>query len=221
MKNIFLIVTLLIGLTTVAQKTKGRVFFDVEITSDNPQMQMALPQMEGSALEVAFAPGKTKAIFDMGSFITQTTITDKDSENALVLMDGMMGKIAMQPKESDLTEEEKKLTEREVELIDETKEIIGFTCKKAKVTSSEGVVTIVWYAPDLMPDYRKGNMYMMEEIPGLPLEFTFVQGPMTMKCTAYEFTKKIKKIEKYFSMEIPKGYELKTVEEVKQMQKPQ
>lgn len=220
MKKLIIASCMFIGATTFAQKVQGRVFYDIEISSENPQMQAMLPQMQGSALEISFMPGATKAIFDMGGMMTSTTITNIESESSLVLMDGMMGKIAMQPQMSDLTEDEKKLTDRSVELVDGTKEVIGFNCKKAIVTNNEGVETIVWYATELMPDYRADNMYMMEEIPGLPLEFTFVQGPMTMKCTAYEFAKKIKNVEEFFSMEIPKGYTVKTTEEMRKMQGP-
>jgi GLPGLI family protein len=130
----------------------------------------------------------------------------------------MMGKIAMKTTLEDLDDEQRlAFTERDVELVEgETKEIMGYTCKKAIVTTADENEAIVWYTEDLVPAYR-GGMYLFDEIPGVPLEMTSSWGKMDMKMVAFDFSKKLKKPEKLFNMTIPNGFTLRTKEEMKQM----
>lgn len=221
MKNYILVVFafLLIG-NTLAQKTKGRVSYDVFMSSDDPQTSSYIENMEGSTLEIYFGEGKVRTEMYMGDFMSTISISSEDNDTTLTLLDGMMGKIAMKNTLEDLDDEQRlAYTERNIELIDgDTKEVMGYTCKKAIITTADENEAIVWYTEELLPSYR-GGMYLFEEIPGVPLEMSSSRGKMDMKMVAFDYSKKLKKPEKLFNTEIPKGYTLKTQEEIKEMRR--
>lgn len=201
-----------------AQKTKGQVSYDVFASSDDPQASAYVDNMEGSILELYFGEGKIRSEMYMGDLMSTTSVSVDGNDTTLTLIDGMMGKIAMKTTLDDLDDEQRlAYTERNVELIEgETKEIMGYTCKKAIITTADENESVVWYTEELIPEYRAG-MYLFDEIPGVPLEMTATWGKMDMKMVAFDYSKKLKKPEKLFSMEIPKGFTLRTQEELKQM----
>jgi len=218
-----LILTTAVFVTAVfsvfGQKTSGQVSYDVFVSTDDPQTQSYISNMEGSILELFFQEGKIKSELFMGEFMTTTTISHKDKDTALVLLDGMMGQIAMKSTENDMSDEEKlAMSKRDVELVDETKEVLGYQCKKAIVTGADDKEAVIWYTTEIVPSYR-GGQYMYEDIPGVPLEINSSWGKMDLKMVAFEFKKKIKKPEKIFSMEIPSGFVLKTAEDMKNMRR--
>lgn len=199
------------------QKTSGQVSYDVFVSTDDPQTQSYISNMEGSMLELYFHDGKIKSELFMGEFMTTSTISHKGKDTALVLLDGMMGQIAMKSTEDDMSDEQKlAMSKRDVELVDETKEIMGYECKKAIVTGADDKEAVIWYTTEIVPSYRDGQ-YMYEDIPGVPLEINSSWGKMDLQMVAFEFKKKIKKPEKVFSMEVPNGFVLRTAEEMKQM----
>lgn len=199
------------------QRTSGQVSYDVFVSADDPEVQSWAENMEGSILELYFHEGKVKSELFMGDFMSTTTTIEQGNDTALVLLDGMMGQIAMKSTEEDMSEEQRlAMSKRDVELVDETKEIMGYECKKAIVTGADDKETIIWYTTEIVPAYREGQ-YLYEDIPGVPLEIHSSWGKMNLKMVAFEYNKKIRKPEKVFSMEIPSGYVLKTAEEMKQM----
>ena len=220
--NKFIIVFTFIALVgnVFGQKTKGQVSYDVYLSSDDPQTSAYVDNMEGSILEIYFGEGKVRSELYLENFMSTTNVSIDGNDTTLTLLDGMMGKIAMKTTLEDLDDEQRlAYTERDVELVEgETKEIMGYTCKKAIVTTADEKEHIVWYTEELAPTYREG-MYLYDEIPGVPLEMTASWGNMDMKMVAFDFSKKLKKPEKLFSMEIPKGFTLRTQEEMKQMRR--
>ena len=199
------------------QKTSGQVSYDVFVSSDDPQTQSYIGNREGSILELFFHERKINSELFMGEFMTTTTISHENKDTVLVLLDGMMGQIAMKSTEDDMSDEQKlAMSKRDVELVDETKEIMGYDCKKAIVTGADDKEAVVWYTTEIVPSYR-GGQYMYEDIPGVPLEINSSWGKMDLKMVAFEYKKKIKKPEKVFSLEVPNGFVLRTAEEMKQM----
>jgi GLPGLI family protein len=202
----------------MGQKTKGQLSYDVFISSDDPQTSAYVDNMQGSILELYFGEGKVRTEMYMGDFMSTTSVSIDGNDTTLTLLDGMMGKIAMKTTLEDLDDEQRlAYTERDVELIEgETKEIMGYTCKKAIITTADEKESVIWYTEELVPAYR-GGMYLYDEIPGVPLEMSSSWGKMDMKFVAFDYSKKLKKPEDLFSTEIPKGFTLRTPEEMKQM----
>lgn len=221
-----------IGLTTVAialtsfvfsQITEGKISYEVYVSSDNPQLASYVEQMENSQLDIVFTDENSRSELNMGGMSNNISIFNKASGASLVLMDNMyMGKIAMnlskeEQEESKDSEQAQAFKVEEVSIVDgETKEILGHQCKKAILYMANGNESIVWFTEDIVPGFR-ADPYLFEEIPGLPLEMTSKSFGMDMKMVAYSFTDKLKKkqTDKMFSMEVPKGYTVKTMEEMK------
>jgi GLPGLI family protein len=217
------IIVLIIGISWIAdnavlaQQKQGRVSYDIAFSSDDPQTSAYIDQMEGSILEVYFGEKGIRTETYMGEFMTTINISNQGNDTTLTLLDGMMGKIAMKTTIDDLEDEQQlAISEREVELVDETKEIMGYTCKKAVITTADDQESIAWYTEEIVPSYRYGQ-YLYEEIPGVLLQMESTWGKMNMKMVAFEYKKKLKKPEQLFSMDIPKGYTLRTAEEMKAM----
>jgi len=209
-----------LAVTVFSQITTGKVSYDVYLSSDNPQMSAYIEQMESSLMEIFFDGGKTRNDFFMGEMSTTHTISIQGEDTTLVLMDNMyLGKVALKVTENEEDESgEYSFKVKSVELIDgETKEVAGYQCKKAVVTYDNDFSTEVWYTEEIKPEHRVGQ-YLFEEIPGMPLEMTGKNFGMDMKIVAYEVSNKLSKrqINSLFSLEIPKGYTLKTVEELRQ-----
>lgn len=216
-KVIFTGMILMLSLVAFSQETKGKVSYDVYFSTDDPQVSAYIDKFENSLIEVYFDDQGSRSNFFMGDMMTQNSITIKGNDSTLVLLDGMMGRIAMRVTENDMDEERRASMEVEnVEFVaDDTKEIIGYTCKKAIVTTKDGNKAEVWYTEEIVPPYRKGQ-YLYEKIPGLPLEIhTTYNGNMNLKIVAFEFKNKIKKPKEIFSLEIPPKYTLKTMEDMK------
>jgi hypothetical protein len=200
-----------------AQLKQGQISYDIHFSSDDPQTSAYIGQMEGSTLEIYFGNNSIRTEMYMGEFMTTINIMHKEVDTSLTLLDGMMGKIAMKTTLDDLDDEQRlALSEREVELVNETKEIMGYNCKKAIITTTDGQESIVWYTDEIVPDYRSGQ-YLYEEIPGVPLQMEATWGKMKMVMIAFEYKKKLKKPENLFSMEVPNGFTVRTAEEMKAM----
>lgn len=219
-KILLLVTFALYSTLSFSQATTGKVSYDVYVSSENPQMAAYISQMENSLLETYFTANKLRSDLFIGDVSTTTTVSIKGQDSTLMLLDNMMtGKLAMKATESDLDDEQREAFEvTGVEFIDgETKEIMGYSCKKAIVSTANGAESEVWYTEEIVPPYRKGQ-FLYKEIPGMPLEMYSTFGSMNLKMVAFDFKEKInKKSEKtLFSFDIPKGYTFKTAAEMKQ-----
>src|SRR5690554_4036431 len=215
--SLLILATMLVSISTFSQATKGKISYDVYASTDDPAASEYVDKLEGSMLELQFVDGKIRSDLYIGEMMTTTSISHKDMDSTLVLLDGMMGRIAMKVTENDMTEEQKEAYENiEVDISDETKEINGYKCKKATITSGDAEETVVWYTEEILPAYR-GGQYLFEDIPGVPMEMYSSWGKMDLKIVAYKFKEKVKKPKEVFSLEIPDGFVLRTQEEMKQM----
>lgn len=191
--------------------------YDIEMSSDDPQLQSQLGMMEGSTLTMYAKDKKFRQEMNMGSGIMKTTtIMDSKSNKGVILMDGMMGK---QASSFDLDEfkGEKNDTDLEVELVDETKEILGYTCKKAIIYTEADNELVYWYTEEIKPVQNATNAkYIQKGVPGMPLEFSITQPQMTMVFTATMVEEKVKE-ENVFDLTIPEGYTEKSYEEITNM----
>lgn len=209
--------TLLLGfaLATSAQITEAKIVYEIKMSSDNPEVEMQLAMMQGSTLEMVFSGEKSRQNVSMGGFMNTTTVSDSETGETLTLMDGMMGKIAMKMNANDVVEEaNEEDVDLEVELVNETKEILGQTCHKAILVDEDGNESTFWYSKEIQAP-KTESQYFQKGIPGMPLEFIIVSPEVTMTFSATEFSSKLKKTDKNFSMEIPEGYNEMSPEEMK------
>jgi len=209
---------LLTAVSVNAQIKEGHVSYKIDMTTDNPEMEMQLAMMQGSTLDVFFKEGMSRTEMKMGAMMTITTIVDTKTEEMMMLMGGMMGNKAIH---SNLTELEKEGKENkptyEVELTKKTKTIAGYECKKAILTDEEGNEATFWYTEEIEVS-KKGQNYLNEEVPGFPLQYEINNGGVLMTMTATSFEGELDKKDKdLFSTKTPEGYEEMTMEQLKSM----
>lgn len=200
--------------TSIAQKT-GQISYSMDFSSDNPDMAMALPMMQGSTMELYFMPEKSKINMTMGTFMKMNTIADVKANKGLMLMEVMGNKTATELSSLSKGEKEEAADAPKIEVTSETKEIIGYKCTKTVARDADGNETIMWIATDLKASLKGQQQFGSSKIEGVPLEFTTVNNGMTIHFIATKFTKKVDK--KTFKMDIPEGYTKVSEEELKGM----
>ena len=220
MKKILLSLALIVGSITVnyAQIKEGHVTYKIDISTENPDMEMVVGMMQGSTLDIYFKEKMTRAEMKMGSMMNMTTISDEKSGKLLMLMSGMIGKKAISTTTEELSsEDEKEKPKYEVELVDETKDIAGYKCKKAILTDEEGNESTFWYTEEIEVS-KKGQNYLNENVPGYPMQYEINNSGLVMGMTVTNITKELSKSDlKLFDMAIPEGYAEMTMEELQQM----
>ena len=206
------------AITLVAQQlTEGHITYKIDVSSDNPEMEMAVGMMQGSTLDILFKEKITRSEMKMGTMMTMTTITDEKSGELLMLMGGMMGNNAIKTTTDEMTENQPEKPKYDVVLSDETKTIENYVCKKATLTDEEGGETVFWYTEDISVS-KKGQSYLNEDVPGFPMQFEINNGGMKMKMTVTSLEEKLdKKSADLFKMNIPEGYKEMTLDDLKKM----
>lgn len=199
------------------QLKEGHLKYDIDVTSDNPDMAMAIQMMTGSTMEVYFKEHLSKSIMQMGTMMKVTTITDSETRKQLMLMDGMMGKKVIKTEMETTSDTEEGNPELDITLVDETKKILNYTCKKALARDQEGNEFEIWYTEEI--DVKtEGHKFLNQGVPGFPMEFSVIQKGMIMKMTLSAFEEKLtEKGKTLFSMDSPEGYEEMTLDQLQMM----
>ncbi|WP_343635883.1 hypothetical protein [Fluviicola sp.] len=214
MKHLLLSILFLAVVGTSIAQTTGQISYSMDFASDNPDMAMALPMMQGSTMELYFMPDKSKIEMTMGTFMKMNTVADVKANKGLLLMEIMGNKTATEL--TDLSKAEKEKTEEpKVEVTSETKDIVGYKCTKTIVRDADGNEAIMWIATDLKASLKGQQQFGNSKINGVPLEFSTVNNGMTIHFIATKFNKKVDK--KVFGMDIPEGYTKVSEEDLKQM----
>lgn len=201
----------LFTLLTVFALTIGTTFaqdltvkYDVKLSSDNPQVQAQLGMLSGSTFTVYHKDDKSRTEMNMGGMMKTVTITDTKADKGIMLIDGMMGKLAAEL--DSISEKSKDVKTPEVKLLDETKEILGYTCKKAVVTTEDGNKITYWYTEKIKPAAGSMGKYVKSGVPGLALEYTIETEQMDMTFTATNVAQEVTGSDDMFNMTIPDGY---------------
>jgi GLPGLI family protein len=219
MKKIILSLTFIAAtaLSLFAQLTEGHITYKIDMSSDDPEMEMAVSMMQGSTLDILFKDKITRSEMKMGTMMTMTTITDEKSGELLMLMGGMMGNNAIKTTTEEMQKNQPEKPNYEVVLGDETKTIEGYVCKKATLTDEDGGETVFWYTEDIKVS-KKGQSYLNEDVPGFPMQFEINNGGMKMAMTVETLEQKLdKKSADLFKMTVPEGYKEMTLDDLKKM----
>lgn len=206
--------TIVTSVMSFAQLAEGHISYDIEMSSDDPEMAMAITMFSGSSMDLYFANDVARTELDFGSMMSISTIINTKTDEALLMMGGMMGNKAVltDSKEMGVDEtEEPKLT---WSFTKETKTIMGYKCKKAIGTDEEGEDVIYWYTEKIKPANTDKNS-PIAQLPGLALEYEIDREGMIMTFTATKVKTSLDAATKLskFKMEIPEGYEEMTYEE--------
>lgn len=206
---------LFISVKGFSQVTEGHITYSIDMTTDNPDMQMAIGMMQGSSLDVYFKEKITRAEMKMGSMMNVITISDETSGNVVMLMTGMIGQNAIKTSSEELDKQTAEQPKVEISFVDESKLIHGYDCKKAIMTDEEGQESLFWYTEDIKVS-KKGQKYMNEQIPGFPMQYEINNNGMKMMMTVTSLETTLdKKSSSLFDMTIPTGYKELTMEQLK------
>lgn len=218
-KIIFLLTGLLLTINAFAQVTEGKIKFNLEFNSSDPQMQAQFAMLKGSTMTMYFSPEFNRTEMNMGMFVQTTTVVDVKTKETMMLMGGMMGKKATKmTADPDAAKEDTAVPDIEIEKTKETKKIAGYKCTKYIITTEDGNVVNVWTTEELAAS-KEGMQFVNDKIEGFPLEFEVAAEGMTMVFSAVEVEKGLKNVNKkeLFSMEIPSDYEVISPEDWKGM----
>lgn len=205
--------------------TKASVTYDLEFSSDDPNVQAQLGMMQGSEFTMTFAGDNSKTEMKMGSVMTNTTIINGEEKKGLMLMSGMVGNKAVPMSEEEINENKQDQSEEsdseesdvEVEKTGDTKEIAGYNCEKVIITTEKGDAMIMWVTDEIKPSRTDGR-FIRNGIGGFPLAMDFAQNGVELKFQAKEVKTKFEKKEKdIFSIEVPEGYEVTTMDAIQGM----
>jgi GLPGLI family protein len=139
-------------------------------------------------------------------------ISDLEKGSAIVLIDAMGMKIAVEQSKEDIEKNkaEAEIEDPEINFVDETKEIAGYTCKKAEVKSGDEIIE-VFYTDEIAVPKGMNDNSGFKGIEGVLMEYSVVQEGLIMIMTVKEIKKG--KVNKGMFV-IPDDYEVKTAEEL-------
>src|SRR5690606_38120181 len=118
LKSILSLTVMIVSFTLFSQVNKGKISYDIYFSSDDPNTSAFAERMEGSVLEITFMGEMLRSDMYAGEMMTTSTVSHKNKDTSLILLDGMMGKIAMKVTDDDMDEEKRLAFEnRQIELV--------------------------------------------------------------------------------------------------------
>lgn len=208
-------ITMITSVVSFAQLKEGHISYDIEMSSDDPEMAMSVAMFSGSKMDLYFSDKKARTDLEMGSMISMTTLANSETEEVLILMGGMMGNKGVLTNSKEMgTDAEDDTPEPNITITNETKKIAGYKCKKAIITDEDGDEMEYWFTEEIKT-VTTDNKSAISKLPGLALQYTVNKNEMLMSFTATKVETKLDaKIRKEkFTMEIPEDYEEMTYEE--------
>lgn len=215
--KIAIICLLLINLNCFAQAAKhnlssGKIIFDIsypeshmdESTKANlPKESIMYFKNDKVKVEINMPMGKT------------TVISNNTTGDGIMLMNMMGNKMAVKMDKDDILKEKSSIGKATVSQTRESKVIAGYTCYKAVITipTKDGDKTFdAWYTHEIKA--KNSFSSQIEGVDGFMMEFINNQNGMNMKMTA----RSVEAIDITDSeFDIPEGYEVKTMEDLKKM----
>ena len=216
MKKLVLLfaMTIVTSVMSFAQLAEGQISYDIEMSSDDPDMAMAVTMFSGSSMDLYFANDLARTDLDFGAMMSMTTVVNNATDEIMILMGGMMGDKAVLTNAEEMDLDEDDTPEMTVTLVKGKKEILGYNCKKAIVSDEDGNEMEYWYTEEIST-ITTDKKSAIAKLPGLPLEYTVDRNGMMMSFTATSVKTSLdaSTIAKKLTMEIPEGYEEMTYEE--------
>lgn len=214
-KNFILLMSFILGLPllALAQKkfTEGTILYDIVINTGSEKPQGA-DFLDGATSTVYLkgAKSRTEMVSSLG---TQSTIIDGSKNSISILKEYGEQKYIIQLTPANWKDANKKYENVTFKYNEEdTKTILGYKCKKAVGTLSDGTAFTVWYTTDLLPE-NKDFQYANKELPGLAMEYESNMGNLKVTYTVSKINFNPVPAAKF---DLPKsGFRLLTYEESK------
>ena len=212
MKKFVLLLAMTIATSAIslAQLTEGHVTFDIEMSSDNPEMAMIVDLMQGSTVDVYFADGIACSVINVGDTPSSTTVFDENSDQVLVIA----GKKALLTTQKEMNSHREEAADHTLHFTKTKKDILGYTCKKVIFSDEDGNEMDYWYTEEIYALPTDKNT-VFARIPGFVMEYSAILDGMTTSfiATHVETSLDSDVISSKLSMEIPEECEEVTYEE--------
>lgn len=211
----FLLAFAILSFTHVsAQLDQCQIKYDIDVSGADME-PMAKAMMQNAKMELAFKGTSSRMEMSMGMMGNTTVITNDKAKKGLMLMNMMGMKFATPMEESDMEKSKDATSDIKYEITGKTKEIVGYKCKQAIGTDSEGNTLEIWFSSKIAPR-SFGGQFEFADIDGFPLEMETMNDGVKMKMIAKSIkTKDLSDSD--FSLDIPDGYTVKSMEELQQM----
>jgi hypothetical protein len=212
------LVIILIGTAIIAKAQKvidaGTITYGVEYVLNDDQKKQVDASVLPSESKVEFNGNMSKVQIDMGMAMLKI-LTDASVKNALVLVDipMMQKQYAAKMSKEDIEQQSGSLKFSGFTATGEKQNIAGFNAVKYNYKDNNGANYELWATTELK--LAAGAIPLgFEEVKGTPIKFSNSQD-------GYKTVLTLKNVKEDkvgpFSLDIPKGYELKTMEELKAM----
>lgn len=210
--GLIIAVFILFSFQTFAKEFKGVVTYKITIEGSGVTDEMKAMMPKTMTMTIKGNKAKMEMIMSMGKTIT---ITDGDNKTSISLMDMMGQKIAIESSQDEIMKELTDAPEVTVETTSETKDILGYSCKKAIITSVEDDLEMtVYFTEELGTKALNFDNPQFKDIDGLMMEFEMPNEMFSMHFVAVSVEKKNVEDSEFT---IPEGYQIKTKEEMKSM----
>lgn len=140
---------------------------------------------------------------------SQRVVVDNKDSSSFILMDMMGQKICINLSKEEIREAAKDISPPRITYQKETKQIIGYTCRKATLTTDSGVTTVFYTNKLNIPKHKDFG-----QLDGFPLEYEVFQNNMKLRMTAQSIDEK-ELDESLFT--IPSGYTIMSMDELQQL----
>jgi GLPGLI family protein len=213
-RGLLLTIFALFSLQSYAQDFEGVITYKITVTGSGVTDDIKAMMAKSMILTIKGDKSRTEMSMGMGKTVT-AGIADAESKTAVTLMDMMGQKFAIKMNSEEIIKEMGDTNNISVETTNETKEILGYTCKKAIITSMDDSTELTAYFTDELGtrDINFDNR-LFRNINGVMLEYEIPNKMFTMHFEAVSVEKK-NIDESEFT--IPDGYQIKTKEEINQM----
>jgi len=218
-KNLFFSVLFLISINSYAQSdkqqiTSGKIIFDISY----PESQFDEKTMANLPSESVMLFKGDKVRVDVSMPMGKTTVISDNSNGTGTMLMNMMGnKWAININRDEMLKQKDQEGKTKVVVTNETKSIAGFKCKKAIVSimvKNEEKSFDAWFTKELK--IKNSFSSQIEGIDGFLMEFVSSQNGMSMKMTARSLESMSVSDSEFV---IPEGYQVKTMDELKNMGK--
>jgi GLPGLI family protein len=163
---------------------EGKIVY--EISYPGLDMDITEQAMFPTETIVYFKDGKQRTEMQMGSDMSNASITDSKAKTSVTLMKMMGSKYAIKMDSKEIESEQLKNLNHKVTVSGETKKILGYTCKKANVviddeTNSE---TTIYFSEELNISNVNWGSKHFSNINGVLLEYQTKRDGIIMQMKA-------------------------------------
>ncbi|MDG1427593.1 MAG: hypothetical protein P8P87_01815 [Crocinitomicaceae bacterium] len=80
--------TIVTSVMSIAQLKEGRISYDIEMSSDDPDKAMAVAMFGASTMDLYFSGDLARTELNFGSMMSMATLVNNETEDILILKGG-------------------------------------------------------------------------------------------------------------------------------------